>query len=817
MGNDTDPDPGDTLTGTLVTPPTHGTLTGTGDGAFTYTPTDPNFAGTDTFTYTVTDAGGLTSNVATVTINIASTDNDAPTAVNDTYNTTEGVPLSVPAPGLLANDTDPDPGDTLTGTLVTPPTHGTLTGTGDGAFTYTPTDPNFAGTDTFTYTVTDAGGLTSNVATVTINIASTDNDAPTAVNDTYNTTEGVPLSVPAPGPLGNDTDPDPGDTLTGTLVTRPTHGTLTGTGDGAFTYTPTDPNFAGTDTFTYTVTDAGGLTSNVATVTINIASTDNDAPTAVNDTATVAEGSLDNAINVLGNDTDPDPGDTRTITEITQPANGTVAITDTGTGTGLIYTPNTNFAGTDTFTYTITDAAGLSDAATVTVTVTNVDNDAPTAVNDTYNTTEGVPLSVPAPGPVGQRHRPRPRRHPDRDRWSLHPTHGTLTGTGDGAFTYTPTDPNFAGTDTFTYTVTDAGGLTSNVATVTINIASTDNDAPIAVNDTYNVDPNFTRNVPVDGVLDNDTDPDGDTLTAVLVTGPTNGTLALNADGSFTYTPIDNFTGTDSFTYTANDGALNSNTATVTINVTTVNNAPVANNDSYDAPNGILTVPAATGVLADDTDPDGDTLTAQLVDNPGNGTVILNPDGSFTYTPNASFDGTDSFTYRAFDGTTTGNIATVTITDNIAPTAVDVQAGTAGSAPSRLDQGDTITFTFSEPIDPSSIVAGWDGTGSTNVVVRLTDNGPLDDDRLEVYNATNSSRLSLGVVDMGRGDYVRATIGFGSVYYGATGTPSTMTISGNTVTVVLGTYSQNLGTRQHRGGIGNDDLVADSGVEGPRG
>ena len=84
---------------------------------------------------------------------------------------------------------------------------------------------------------------------------------------------------------------------------------------------------------------------------------------------------------MLANDTDPDPGDTRTITAVTPPANGTVAIT--GGGTGVIYTPNANFAGTDTFTYTITDAAGLTDTATVTVTVTNVDNDAPVAVDDT--------------------------------------------------------------------------------------------------------------------------------------------------------------------------------------------------------------------------------------------------------------------------------------------------------------------------------------------------------------------------------------------------------------------------------------------------
>ena len=166
----------------------------------------------------------------------------------------------------------------------------------------------------------------------------------------------------------------------------------------------------------------------------------------------------------------------------------------------------------------------------------------------------------------------------------------------------------------------------------------------------------------------------------------------------------------------------------------------------------------------------------------------------------------------------TGNIATVTITDNIAPTAVDVQATTAGGPVSQLDPGDTITFTFSEPIDPDSIVAGWDGTGSQNVVVRVTDNGPLDDDRLEVYNAANTVRLPLGV---GRhavaGDYVRATIGFGSIYFGAIGTPSTMTISGNTVTIVLGTYSEQPRQRHRRGGNGNDGLVADSGAERLRG
>ena len=145
------------------------------------------------------------------------------------------------------------------------------------------------------------------------------------------------------------------------------------------------------------------------------------------------------------------------------------------------------------------------------------------------------------------------------------------------------------------------------------------------------------------------------------------------------------------------------------------------------------------------------------------------------------------------------------------------------AAPSaNWTQGDTITFTFSEPIDPSSIVAGWNGTGSTNVVIRVLDTSilgiPTGPDRLEVYNAANSALLPLGSVDLGRNDYVFAPFGIGRITFGATGTPSTMTMSGNTVTIVLGSYNEEgLSARQRRGGYGKDDLDADSGVDRLRG
>ncbi|SFG13290.1 hypothetical protein SAMN04488025_11717 [Planifilum fulgidum] len=190
---------------------------------------------------------------------------------------------------------------------------------------------------------------------------------------------------------------------------------------------------------------------------------------------------------------------------------------------------------------------------------------------------------------------------------------------------------------------------------------------PIARDDFYTTDEGTPLSVPAPGVLANDFDFRGLPLTAILISNPSNGTLTFNSDGSFVYTPNAGFTGTDTFTYQASNGVSRSLVATVTITVNATNQPPVANDDSYttdvDTP---LTVPAP-GVLANDTDPNGDPLTAQLVDGPANGTLVLNPDGSFTYTPDTGFSGTDSFTYQASDGSALSNVATVTIDVGLTP------------------------------------------------------------------------------------------------------------------------------------------------------
>src|SRR5262249_30148638 len=152
------------------------------------------------------------------------------------------------------------------------------------------------------------------------------------------------------------------------------------------------------------------------------------------------------------------------------------------------------------------------------------------------------------------------------------------------------------------------------------------------------------------GVLGNDADVEGSALTALLVSGPAHGTLTLNGNGSFTYTPNADYNGPDSFTYKANDGAADSNVATVSLTVSCDNAAPPAARDSFPTAEASALAVAAPGVLGNDGDVEGAPLSAVLVSGPAHGTVNLNAGGSFSYTPSANYNGSDSFTYKANDG-----------------------------------------------------------------------------------------------------------------------------------------------------------------------
>ena len=393
---------------------------------------------------------------------------------------------------------------------------------------------------------------------------------------------------------------------------------------GTLSYTPA-ADASGTATITLNAKDDGGVAnggidvspSQTFTITVDAV---NDAPVAVDDDYATDEDNLLSvaAPGVLGNDTDIDGGPLTAVL-VAGPSNGLVTLNADGS---FDYTPNLNFNGTDSFTYRAFDGSANSNVATVDITVNPV-NDAPVCVADSGSTNEDVALvdSVTCT---------------DVDSGSLSyvvidgVANGVLSFAANGSFTYTP-DADFNGTDEFTFRASD-GLLNSNTVAYSITVNPV-NDAPEADDDAYSTDEDTSLIVVAPGVLDNDTDIENDALTAVLVSGPTNGSLTLNADGSFTYTPDADFNGTDSFTYVANDGDLDSNVATVTLTINPVNDAPVADDDAYSTDEDTSLIVAAPGVLGNDTDVEDDALTAVLVAGPTNGTLTLNADGSFTYTP----------------------------------------------------------------------------------------------------------------------------------------------------------------------------------------
>ena len=354
---------------------------------------------------------------------------------------------------------------------------------------------------------------------------------------------------------------------------------------------------------------------------------------------------------VLANDFEPE-GSSLTARLIDDVENGTLTLNVDG---GFEYTPAPNFFGSDGFSYRASDGDAESDETLVSIEVSPV-NDPPTAVVDAYNLVEDQEIQVGAPGVLGN--------DSDLDGDNLvaaiqtTPSNGTLEFESDGSFTYTP-NPDFSGLDGFTYGASD-GQLTT-IAAVTLTVAAA-NDPPVALDDSYNTPSHVELVVPASGVLSNDIDLDGDQLTARLAAEPLHGEVILNPNGSFSYQPDVSFTGRDSLKYIASDGTFDSDSATVVIDVTSIGNAPIAADDFYSAAVDQALLIEAPGVLLNDSDADQDLLTVSVETEVSAGSLTLNPDGAFSYTPEAGFTGVVTFTYRATDGQNVSNAALVQIT-----------------------------------------------------------------------------------------------------------------------------------------------------------
>ncbi|MEP9350510.1 Ig-like domain-containing protein [Xanthobacter sp. KR7-225] len=313
-------------------------------------------------------------------------------------------------------------------------------------------------------------------------------------------------------------------------------------------------------------------------------------------------------------------------------------------------------------------------------------NAAPVAADDSYATNQGAALTITAPGLLAN------DTDADGDALTAElvsgPAHGTLVLNSDGSFTYTP-EAGFSGADSFAYKANDGTALSPSTP-VALTVTPLPNAAPVSSNDAYATNQGAALTITAPGLLANDTDADGDALTAELVSGPAHGTLVLNSDGSFTYTPEAGFSGADSFAYKANDGTALSPSTPVALTVTPLPNAaPVSSNDAYATNQGAALTITAPGLLANDTDADGDALTAELVSGPAHGTLVLNSDGSFTYTPEAGFSGADSFAYKANDGTALSPSTPVALTVTPLPNAAPVSSNDAYAT----NQGAALTIT----------------------------------------------------------------------------------------------------------------------------
>ena len=461
------------------------------------------------------------------------------------------------------------------------------------------------------------------------------------------------------------------------ISTQPTNGSVTVNTDGNVTYLHNGSNTT-SDSFAYTIKDTNGLVSAAATVSVTITPIANQAPVAVNDTASVVAGGSVN-VAVLSNDTDVEGNiDVASVVIVTQPANGTVGV---NTQTGVVnYVHNGGLSTSDSFTYTFRDTQGaVSNSGTVSITILRrpVANDDVLTVQRGDDGTLNVIANDTAPsGTVA----------PASVTIVTQPTRGTVTALGNGQISYQH-DGTATTSDQFTYTITDSNNNVSLPGIVRITITPV-NQPPVTAPDTAVVNEGESVDVPV---LANDTIAfDGlDASSVTIVTAPTRGTAVVLSSGALRYTHNGSETSSDFLLYTVrgNNGLVSSATR-VDITINPINDGPNAINDQANvAEGGVVNIP----VLANDTDSDNaiDTASVVIVNTPTNGTAVLGVGGVVGYTHNGSESTIDSFTYRVSDVSgKSSNLATVSISIspvNDPPVAVNDTASIASNVAAIVD------------------------------------------------------------------------------------------------------------------------------------
>jgi VCBS repeat-containing protein len=633
------------LSSTIVSGPFHGVVhqmreSPSGVVEIDYEPT-AGYEGEDEIVVLVEDAAGGFAEI-TVRINVTDAPNRPPVAHPQTVTTARDTAVAIVLTG-----SDPD-GDALTFTVTANPVHGVLSGTAPNLI-YTP-GAGFTGTDAFAFIVSD-GTATSPAATVTIDVTAAplelrlsaatieENRFPGTFIGTFSTIDSEGSGphhytlVFGDGDSHNALFRIEGDRLVSAAVfdfesqPAPSLRVRTTNSEGLWLE----------ESFMITVLDV------------------NDRPVAADDFYTVVRGgtlTIGRFAGVLSNDTDQDSPVLVAHLE-SAPRFGTLTLSGNGAFT---YVHDGSNSSRDSFTYRANDEFVGSEPATVQIAITT-SNTAPVARDDDYSVLRGGVLMVPAATGVLA-------NDTDAEGALLEailvsgPARGRLTFRGDGSFTYEH-DGSSQLAQSFTYRTTD-GQKESNISTVVITRVSL-NEQPVAVADRYSIVRGGRIDLSAPGVLENDSDADNDPLAAVLVSRPSHGALTLHPDGSFTYIHDGAHPPTDHFSYRAHDGQQGSEVAVVTIDIRETNTAPQASGEMYATLQNVMLREEAPGILANDSDVDGDALTVVLMHGVLNGTLALGADGSFVYVPALDFVGRDSFSYIVTDGALTSNRVTTTI------------------------------------------------------------------------------------------------------------------------------------------------------------
>jgi len=634
---------------------------------------------------------------------------------------------------------DADTQQALTFTVTNAPTNGSLSSITDapagsierqpGSASFTP-DTEFDGSDSFTVRVSDGTGNTDTV-TVPVEVESVA-DAPASQNVTREIDEDQAL-VFDQGDFPFQ-DPDSGDGLAqvtiqtvpgdgeGTLFRdgngngQPDDGEAVSGGDsisaatigsdGLIYQPPADENGDALTTIDFQVVDQTARTSATRTLTIDIAAQP-DAPLAKDDKDTV-ELNGEVQVDVVTNDSDAD-GDDLSVSLQSSPDNGTA---QAGNGGTITYTPNENFSGTDTLIYSASDGTGRSDTATLTIDVAP-GNSQPIAEDDTFGVSPDQTSSLAVLGNDSD---------PDGDNLSVSlkstPANATATPQDDGTIAFTP-DDGFVGDTSFSYVVSDPGGASTTAqATVTVN------PPPELSDDAFTVVQNET-DIALD-VLKNDGVDAGGDATVEIAEAPADGTAEVADDGTVSYTPDPDFTGSDGFVYEVTNAAGVTATAAATVEVTESASDLVAADDTISVKEG---TEAELNVLANDNVPVGTEPTVTLRSVPDNASVSVQDDGTIAFTPDAGFVGTESFGYTVRNGTgaSAEATATVEVTDVNDPPVVENQSfRVINGSPAPLDvlasasdpDGDELT-----PAITSSAANGSVRVNAEDEIVYTADDG----------------------------------------------------------------------------------------------